>query len=213
MNEIYYKELAAQTSPWFHFMVGTVLLLTTTLSATINGSLLYLFFIKDHKLLNRTNIHICFVCVIAFLMTGTAIPMVIISSFGKQWAFGNTGCVYYGFIMTFCGTATIFILTMFAVDRYILVEFYCLDGKSLKHFSTLSIIGSCLISLILAICPLIGWNQYTYDGVGTACGPDLTGENTYARAYLITLIIMAFVFPVVAMIFCFTRIFIKVSCN
>jgi hypothetical protein len=52
--------------------------------------------------------------------------------------------------MTFCGTATIFILTMFAVDRYILVEFYCLDGKSLKHFSTLSIIGSCLIALILA---------------------------------------------------------------
>ena len=155
MNKTYYKELAAQASPWFHFMVGTVQLLTITLSATITGSVLYLFFIKDHKLLNRTNTHICFVCVIAFLMTGTAIPMVIISSFGKQWEFGNSDCVYYGFIMTFCGTATIFILTTFAVDRYILVEFYCLDGKSLKHFSTLSIIASCLIWLILAVCPLI----------------------------------------------------------
>ncbi|VDI81005.1 Hypothetical predicted protein [Mytilus galloprovincialis] len=70
---------------------------------------------------------------------------------------------------------------------------------------------SCLITLGLAISPFVGWNQYTYEGVGTSCAIDLVGENNNGQSFVLTICAIYFAVPVFSMLFAYGSIYAKVS--
>jgi hypothetical protein len=108
-----------------------------------------------------------------------------------RWIFGDAACKYYAFLMTFCGLGTMLILSVISVDRYIHIVKKNLSSRLSTKFS-MSINCFCMaITLMFCVCPLLGWNQYTYEGVGTACAIDLIGEGNNGRSYKAGLIIIS----------------------
>lgn len=207
----HHRTIAAQTPVFFHYTAGVVLLFGTFSSIFTNGSVLLVFFLKDKSHLTKINIYIAAICILSLLMAVFGVPLVVISSFNKMWRFGDIGCQYYGFLMTFGGMTTMLILTAIAIDRYI----YVVKSNFSMYLSTvysIVIISVCAaITLTFALCPLFGWNQYTYEGVGTACAIDLIGENNNGRSYVLTLLVVFFLVPVSTMIFSYVSIYTKVS--
>lgn len=196
---------------WINLVVGCILLMTTTLSIFTNGTCLYVFFIKKRSMLTRINSYIAVVCILAFTKAIIGYPMVISSSFAGYWLFGDAGCMYYGFLMTTFGLCTMFTLSLISVDRYLMVVLCRFNGLSINSFSISAISGSILLSVILAMGPLFGWNKYVREGLGTTCSPDLELTDASSRSYLTVLMIVAFILPLAVMAFCYWKIFSKVN--
>ncbi|CAC5389392.1 OPN4 [Mytilus coruscus] len=154
--------------------------------------------------------YVAAICCLNFLMATFGTPMVVLSCFNKVWLFGQSGCSYYGFLISFGGLASMLLLTMISVDRYI----YIVKHNLSKHLSTSPIIicttVCCFITIGFTISPLIGWNQYTYEGVGTACAIDLVGEHNNGKSYVLALFSVYFAFPLSVMIFAYGSIYAKV---
>ncbi|XP_063411191.1 rhodopsin-like [Mytilus trossulus] len=207
----HHELIAAQTPSWFHFTSGVVLLTTTLISLISNGSVVFALLIKNRTLLTRITTYIITICCLNLLMAAFGTPMVVMSCFNKVWLFGELGCTYYAFLMTFGGLTSMLLLTLISVDRYIYVVRHNLS----KHLSTMTVIisitVSCLITLGLTISPFFGWNQYTYEGVGTSCAIDLVGENNNGQSFVLTICAIYFAVPVFSMLFAYGSIYAKVS--
>ncbi|XP_052081138.1 opsin-1-like [Mytilus californianus] len=130
----HHELIAAQTPPWFHFTFGLILLTSGLGSFVSNGSVVFVFLVKE-----RT-------------------------------------------------------------PKY-------LSNKT----SIVSIILCCLITFGFAISPLFGWNQYTYEGIGTACAIDLIGDNNNGQSFILALFAIYFVMPVSVIIFSYGNVYAKDS--
>lgn len=207
----HHELIAAQTPSWFHFTSGVVLLTTTLISLISNGSVVFALLVKNRTLLTRITTYIITICCLNLLMAAFGTPMVVMSCFNKVWMFGELGCTYYAFLMTFGGLTSMLLLTLISVDRYIYVVRHNLS----KHLSTMTVIisitVSCLITLGLTISPFFGWNQYTYEGVGTSCAIDLVGENNNGQSFVLTICAIYFAVPVFSMLFAYGSIYAKVG--
>lgn len=203
--------VAAQTPPWFHYTIGVVLIITNASSVITNGIVLLVFFLRDRKLLTKTNIYIAAICTMSFVMAVLGVPMVVVSCFNKLWLFGLAGCQYYAFLMSFGGFVQILLMLAIAIDRYVYVvrNSFSLHMTSFNIFKF--IITCFLVALSFAICPLLGWNQYIYDGVGTDCAIDLVGDENNGRSFVLTLISVFFTLPIIIMGFCYGSIYRKVG--
>lgn len=206
-----YKLFAAQTPTWFHFTSGIILLTTTLVSIILNGSVVYALLVKERKPATRITTYIVVICCLNLFMACFGTPMVVISCFNKVWYFGESGCTYYGFLITFVALASILFLTMISVDQYI----YIVKHNISRHLSTLPVIISItlgsILTLGLCISPLIGWNHYTYEGVGTECTMNLSAENNNAKSFVLTIVSLYFVLPILVMIFAYGSIYAKVG--
>ncbi|XP_063411717.1 green-sensitive opsin-like [Mytilus trossulus] len=206
----FYKKVAAQTPAWFHYVTGIILLITNIGSVVTNGSVLIVLLVKSRKLLIRTNLYIAAICLKSFLMSAFGVPMVVVSCFNKWWFFGEAGCKFYAFLMSYGGLANMLLLCMISVERYIYVVRHGLSQHSSSTFSIVSITVSCAIAFGFAVGPIAGWNQYTYEGVGTSCAMDLIGEEYNGRSFMIALLVIFFVLPVIIMTFNYGSVYAKV---
>ncbi|CAC5424013.1 OPN3 [Mytilus coruscus] len=204
-------EQDSRQESWINLVVGCILLTTTSISVFTNGTVLYVFFTRPQTVLTRINSYMAAVCLLAFTMASLGYPMVVSSSFAGYWLFGEYGCVYYGFLMTCCGLCTMFILALISVDQYISVVHRKKNEQSINSFSITAISGSILMSLVLAIGPLVGWNKYVQEGLGTSCSLDIENTDALSRSYLVTLLFVAFFLPLSVMMFCYWKIFSKVN--
>ncbi|XP_063411196.1 rhodopsin-like [Mytilus trossulus] len=208
--EYHHELIAAQTPPWFHLTSGLILLISGVGSFISNGSVIFVFLIKERTRITRSNMYIAAICCLNLIMTTFGTPMVVMSCFNNVWLFGESGCRYNGFLMSFCSLASMLLLTMISVDRYI----YVVQPNLAKYLSTttsiMSIIVCCLITFGFAISPLLGWNQYTYEGVGTSCAIDLVGDSNNGESFILALFVTYFVMPVLVMIFSYGNVYAKV---
>ncbi|XP_052081137.1 rhodopsin-like [Mytilus californianus] len=131
--------------------------------------------------------------------------MVVVSCFNKV-----LGCTYYGFFMTFEGLASMLLLTMITVDRYIYVVKHNLSKQQLTKPIIITLTVSVLMTFGFTVSPLLGWNKYTYAGVGTSCAIDLATENNNGQSFVITIRVIYFALPVSLMIFAYGSIYVKV---
>ncbi|XP_052081135.1 green-sensitive opsin-like [Mytilus californianus] len=112
--------------------------------------------------------------------------------------------------MSYGGLANMLLLCLISVERYIYVVRHGLSQHSSSTFSIVAITVSCAIALGFAVGPLAGWNQYTYEGVGTSCAMDLIGEENNGQSFVITLLVFFFVLPVIVMTFNYGSVYAKV---
>lgn len=210
-NVMFHHELVAAATPgWFHYTLGIILMVTTAVSIVTNGITSFIFFFKDRKLLTRTNVYIATICILSFVMAVLGIPMVVTSSFNKVWMFGFFGCQYYAFLMSLGGLAQSLMMSAVSFDRYVYVVRHGLSSQLTPLTNFTSILLCCLLALGFALCPLLGWNQYVYNGIGTDCAIDLLGEKNYGKSFLVTLVVVFFIMPVLVMIFSYGAVYAKV---
>jgi len=95
------------------------------------------------------------------------LPFVIISNFSCGWIFGKSGCILSGFIMTFVGMSSIYLMTAIVLDRYYNLSNLIPPNDSynaFEHKSTFFVLFVCLaFGLFWALAPIFGWSYYTLE--------------------------------------------------
>lgn len=97
------------------------------------------------------------------------------------------------------------------VERYLVI---CnpLAGSALNIQQSMIASACCwLWSFIWCLLPLVGWNNYVLEGIGTSCAPNWYVGGNGAK-FTITFFIVVFITPLVVKIYLFgmTFSFIKV---
>ena len=136
-------------------------------SILVNSKLLYVFYTTKNL---RTSLNRFVIVLTGLDLIGSLIelPFVIISNFSCGWIFGKIGCILSGFIMTFVGMSSIYLMTAIVLDRYYnlsnLIPPINDSCNGTKHKSTFFVLFVCLaFGLFWALAPIFGWSYYTLE--------------------------------------------------
>ncbi|XP_069108023.1 rhodopsin, G0-coupled-like [Argopecten irradians] len=190
--------------------IGVFMTGASTFGVALNGIFIYVFW-KQTALKTPTNYFILSLSILDFLMSLFGLPMIAISSFAKDWIFGDKGCVYYGFIMTLLGISTISILAAISFDRYIVIVKTHLKPMISQRVATCIIVGCLLYGLAWAIAPLLGWSKYVLEGINISCSVNWNSDNFGDASFCVALLILVLVIPIIVILFCYGNIFYKVK--
>lgn len=194
--------------PYSGYMtIGTILTFATILGSFQNFASIFIFY-KRQILQSPTNYFVINLAVLDFIMSIFGIPMAAVASFKTRWIFGENGCIYYGFLMTFIGLNTITILSVIAFNRYTVIvkPKYRLQRRS----AVILILVSCVSSFIMATFPLVGWSSYTLEGAGTSCSVNWRSNGPKDVSISVVLIILYYLIPIVIILFSYISIYKKV---
>ncbi|XP_060077592.1 visual pigment-like receptor peropsin [Ylistrum balloti] len=194
-------------------IVGLVFLLTAAVGILFNGCIIIVFLKKRQKLLNPTTCFILALTCLDFFMSLVNMPMVIVSSFLGDWAFGIPGCIFYGFTMTFTGLTIIAILTMISFDQYIVMVKSHLKCKRTIRIAILACLMCFLWGLSWAVGPLVGWNSYvfTIEAVHTSCAVNWNSKKVSDLLFTMSLLVFCFLLPFSFVSFFYVNIYLKVK--
>ena len=166
---------------------------------------------KTGKLHTKTNIWIVSVVICDLLILVCAFSFVIVSSFSEEFVFGTIGCHWDGFIVTFLGTTSIFLLTGLSVHRYIIIcDFRRKQFKVNRKKVYCAILCCFSCGLLWAIFPLLGWGSYALEGIRISCAPLWKSSNTSDQSYILCLFISVLFIPCLLLGFCYLKIVYKV---
>ncbi|XP_021369164.1 opsin-3-like, partial [Mizuhopecten yessoensis] len=174
----------------------------------LNGLIVYIFW-RQTSLNTPTNYFILALSILDCMMSLFGLPMIAISSFGESWVFGDKGCVYYGFIMTFLGLSVISILTIISVDRYIVIVKTHLKPFISRRVAVGMILGCILYALTWAVAPLFGWSKYALEGMNISCSVNWNSDQPADATFSIAMLLLCLVVPLGFICFCYGHIFYK----
>ena len=81
------------------------------------------------------------------------------------------------------------------------------DWKPYKSMKTMTV--TWFYGLAVMFPPFVGWGSFSSESGGTICIPNWRDNTSAGHAYLITLVILAFVAPLYVSLVCFARIYRK----
>ena len=183
--------------------VGMVLVLTLGDLLSIVGNILVLVaVIGNTKLQTNTNFFIMNLSIIDLLAGLLLIPIVIFSVWKKAIQTGPL-CNFLAFLDTVYATASSLTIACIAMDRYHSIV-NCLHYEYLvTHRRTvLAIAWAWFQSLVVAICPIAHWGEYTFGGYQFKCSLQVPDKHGFLYFKIITCIVA----PYTVTVFCYTRI-------
>lgn len=194
----------------FYKAIGVTLSVLFILALLGNMSVLKVY--KDtHSLRTQTNMWVISVIVCDLLIVLYAFPFVIVSSFAERYMFGDIGCNFDGFIVTFLGSTSIYLFTGLSIHRYHLM----FKGHyTQKHSQTSGhlYIGLCFIlGLFWGVCPIFGWSQFGQEGIGISCSINWKSQKISDQAFIASMYIGVLFIPLMVIGYCYGRVLFKVS--
>lgn len=197
-------------SDFVFLTVGAIFSILFVLALTENLLVLIVYY-STKSLRTKMNFWIAAVISCDLLIVINAFPFVICSSFAKYYIFGETGCKWDGFIVTFLGTSSIFLLTGLSIHRYVIMM-TSICNKNIKKTTILLCIMFCYgFGIFWGIAPLIGWGSYALEGIRISCAPDWRSHRMRDVTYTIAMYICVLGLPLLIMGFCYLSIILKVS--
>jgi r-opsin len=110
-------------------------------------------------------------------------------------------CEIYGMLGSLFGCASIWTMTMIALDRYNVIV------KGLAG-TPLTIKGAMMrnafvwiFSLMWTLAPMFGWGKYSPEGNMTACGTDYLSKDPMNRSYIFVYAIFCYFLPLFTIIY------------
>lgn len=138
-------------------------------------------------------------------------PIGLASAISGKWTSGRAGCVWYGFVTTWMGLATILQLTGIAAERYFTLahpnlrwSYFC------KKYTRSFIAIAWLWSGIASSCPLFGWSRYELEGLGLHCSIVWSASSLNYASYSLFLLAFFFVIPLALIIYFYTNVYLMV---
>ena len=190
--------------------IGVFVLLISVVGLVENLCVLYVF-IKHKPMPVSNNSCLMWLTLIDIGLTIFGLPLLVGSSFAETWPYGQPVCAMYGFFMTFFGISQIAFLDIIAIEKYLIIvkqnRILSNDGKT----RTVSIFCCFCFGLMWAVFPLLGWNSFTFEGLQISCSVNWAGRTTLDMSYSLSLMVFAWVVPLVVMLFCYGNIVILVS--
>ena len=144
---------------------------------------------------------------IADLGTGVfCLPMAIASVLDVSILKNEATCNLNAFCLVLFFTTSINTMAVTSVYKYWTVGFAMKSKQVKRKHALFAIIVIWLISIALAVGPVIGWNKYHYLNDRFQCSPKAPqGINEYS--YLLALLLFGYAIPVPLMIFCYARVY------
>lgn len=193
-----------------HKIIGAVLL-AVTIFGVIENTLVIHLLRKEKRLHSMTNSYVIALFASDLLMSIVGVPFACISSFYGEWVFGDQGCVFHGFIVMFLGLTDLYLITAISVDRYIAVVRPDYRVMMTPRSTKFIIFGCVSASFLWSLFPLLGWDSFTYEGLGTSCSINWMSRKPSDIAYVMVLYVIFFCFPLLVIVGAYVRIFIEVS--
>ncbi|XP_078384489.1 rhodopsin-like [Oculina patagonica] len=142
-------------------------------------------------------------------------PAIAASAWAQKTLLGDLHCQMLGF---FTGVGCI---TTFATMALALVKIYRRLSEENVEFETVlaeretwdrhKIIKTLTVTWLYAIAvmfpPMVGWGSFAFESGGAICAPNWRENTDSGRAYLLVLVILAFVIPLAVSIVCSIRIY------
>ena len=66
--------------------------------------------------------------------------------------------------------------------------------------------GAWLLSLALALPPLVGWSNYTRESTANTCSVNWSMDSANNLSYIIFIVILGYVLPIVILFFCYFKV-------
>ncbi|KAH3883939.1 hypothetical protein DPMN_007909 [Dreissena polymorpha] len=112
----------------------------------------------------------------------------------------EASCVYEAFVNYYSGTSFMFYHVCITVRRYLGIVALPLNNVPIeKSRVALAFAGCQLLSLVLAVSPLLGFGTYGLEAHGTSCGLVWNDRSITGKAYLIMRETVCYVLPVTIM--------------
>uniref|UniRef100_A0AAY4CDT5 G-protein coupled receptors family 1 profile domain-containing protein n=1 Tax=Denticeps clupeoides TaxID=299321 RepID=A0AAY4CDT5_9TELE len=181
-----------------HNIVAGYLITACVVSLSSNLVVLVMF-VKFKELRTATN------CIIINLaLTDVA------SDLHGSWKFGYAGCQIYAALNIFFGMASIGLLTVVAIDRYLTICRPDVGQKMTTHSYTAMIVGAWLNAVFWSSMPAVGWAGYAPDPTGATCTINWRNNDASFISYTMAVIAVNFVVPLSVMFYCYYNVSVTV---
>ncbi|XP_065153110.1 visual pigment-like receptor peropsin [Paramisgurnus dabryanus] len=188
-----------------HNIVAAYLITAGVVSLSSNIVVL-LMFVKFRELRNATNAIIINLAFTDIGVAGIGYPMSAASDLHGSWKFGYMGCQIYAALNIFFGMASIGLLTVVAIDRYLSICRPDIGQKLTSMSYTLLIVAAWLNAVFWSSMPIIGWASYAPDPTGATCTINWRNNDTSFVSYTMAVITINFIIPLLVMFYCYYNV-------
>ncbi|GAV07469.1 hypothetical protein RvY_17298-2 [Ramazzottius varieornatus] len=189
---------------WMHYATGSYILLVS-LTGSIGNALLLWAFSCAPTLRSPSNLLIANLAVADLGLSLFTFPLITISSYQKQWAFGKIGCDYYVVTAGLFGLGSISTMASISVDRWCSITKWSQWHLTYRR-AYIWMMAIWLYSFAMIGPPLMGWSRYVIEGFQTSCTFDWLTHEPSSVAFVWYLIILGFLLPLFVIFLCYTQI-------
>uniref|UniRef100_A0A8C6UEM7 Visual pigment-like receptor peropsin n=1 Tax=Neogobius melanostomus TaxID=47308 RepID=A0A8C6UEM7_9GOBI len=200
-----------------HNIVAAYLITAGVISLSSNIVVL-LMFLKFKELRTATNFIIINLAFTDIGVAGIGYPMSAASDLHGSWKFGYTGCQIYAALNIFFGMASIGLLTVVAIDRYLTIcrpdigtVYISYNTKMTLRSYNLLIIAAWLNAVFWSSMPIVGWASYAPDPTGATCTINWRNNDASFISYTMAVIAVNFVVPLSVMFYCYFNVSVTVK--
>ncbi|XP_056446522.1 visual pigment-like receptor peropsin [Gadus chalcogrammus] len=186
-------------------------LITAGIVSLASNIVVLLMFVKYKELRTATN---AIIINLAFTDIGVAAigyPLSAASDLHGSWKFGYTGCQIYAALNIFFGMASIGLLTVVAIDRYLSICRPDIGQKMTVRSYTLLILAAWLNAVFWSSMPIVGWSGYAPDPTGATCTINWRQNDASFVSYTMAVIAVNFVVPLGVMFYCYYNVSITMK--
>ncbi len=144
-----------------------------------------------------------------FVTSFLACPFGFSSAIARKWIWGHYGCIWYAFITSWVGFASVTQLAVLAVERFI-----TLRSPTPNIVSTWRVFQAVLIcwlfSFLVCCLPLLGWSEYALEGLGLHCSVRWDISSVGNLTFCIFILILFYFAPLGAILVSYVKIFVIV---
>ncbi|RMX49092.1 hypothetical protein pdam_00003878 [Pocillopora damicornis] len=160
-----------------------------------NATLFFVFTRKKHlrTISNGFLLNLAFADLLVSMLN---MPITVVTIIKERWIFGNTACVFFGFITMLSFVSSVMSLAMIAINRYYYVvqwKTYSITFTTKKSALFAAVVW--LISVLLSVPPLFGWAEYRYIPGKSYCFVSWP-SNVF---YMYFMMVICFCGPLIAM--------------
>ncbi|XP_036199227.1 visual pigment-like receptor peropsin [Myotis myotis] len=195
-----------------HNIVATYLIMAGTISILSNIIVLGIF-ITYKELRTPTNAIIMNLAVTDIGVSSIGYPMSAASDLHGSWKFGYAGCQIYAGLNIFFGMASIGLLTVVAMDRYLTICHPDAGRRMTTHTYISMILGAWINGLFWALMPIIGWASYAPDPTGATCTINWRKNDVSFVSFTMTVIAINFIVPLTVMFYCYYHVTRSIKCH
>jgi len=191
-----------------HLLIAGFYVVSGLAGVLFNLLLLVVHILLHDVLLDSSGIFLTnFICAsfgVAFLQA----PISASSSIAGRWFFGEFACTLYGFVGFTFGIGLIFSLGLLILDRHMEMSRKTTEKPLSTCSCLLLVIVKWLFVLLITVPPLTEkFGRYHLEPAGTACTIDYWhGNHRNYNAYILSVVVFAFVIPISIMLYMLVRI-------
>ena len=191
-------------------VIAFVFFLIIIFGSFSNGLIVYTYWKWRNTMLSQAkDVLILSLAIGDFLSTVLASPLGLSSAISQRWLWGQAGCVWYAFITTWVGLASIIQLAILVIERLITLRSPTPNIVTMKQIFQ-AVLVSWLLAFLTCCFPLFGWSKYTFEGLGLHCSILWDTRSTGNLSFCLFLLILFYFTPLVAILGSYVKIILIV---